>query len=143
MGKSSFTRALADYYYYIRVSLYKRINTMNWKTFLAGMGLFLLGQTLAWYQTNGQFISTWIKEHPILVAAIGGIPVGYSYILGTTYLVQAFDGAVWPSRLLGFSMGILAFTTLTLIHLNEAITFKTSVILMLALIIILLQVLWK
>ena len=116
---------------------------MNWKTFLAGMGLFLLGQILAWYQTNGQFISTWIKEHPILVAAIGGIPVGYSYILGTTYLVQAFDGAVWPSRLLGFSMGILAFTTLTLIHLNETITFKTSVILMLALIIILLQVLWK
>jgi hypothetical protein len=31
---------------------------MNWKLFLAGMGLFLLGQTLAWYQTNGQFIST-------------------------------------------------------------------------------------
>ena len=78
---------------------------MNWKLFISGMLLFLLGQTLAWYQTNGQFISTWIKEHPILVAAIGGIPVGYSYILGTTYLVQAFDGAVWPSRLLGFSMG--------------------------------------
>ena len=116
---------------------------MNWKTFLAGMGLFLLGQTLAWYQTNGQFISTWIKEHPILVAAIGGIPVGYSYILGTTYLVQAFDGAVWPSRLLGFSMGILAFTTLTLIHLGETITLKTSVVLALAIIIILIQVLWK
>ena len=63
---------------------------MNWKLFISGMLLFLLGQTLAWYQTNGQFISTWIKEHPILVAAIGGIPVGYSYILGTTYLVQAF-----------------------------------------------------
>ena len=116
---------------------------MNYKTFLAGMLLFLLGQTLAWYQTNGQFISTWIKEHPILVAAIGGIPVGYSYILGTTYLVQAFDGAVWPSRLLGFSMGILAFTTLTLIHLGEAINLKTSIILMLALSIILIQVLWK
>jgi len=116
---------------------------MNWKTFLAGMGLFLLGQTLAWYQTNGQFISQWIKEHPILVAAIGGIPVGYSYILGTTYLVEAFGGAVWPSRLLGFSMGILAFTTLTLIHLGEAITLKTSVVLMLAVLIILIQVLWK
>ena len=116
---------------------------MNYKTFLAGMLLFLLGQTLAWYQTNGQFISTWIKEHPILVAAIGGIPVGYSYILGTTYLVQAFDGAVWPSRLLGFSMGILAFTTLTLIHMGEAITLKTSIVHMLALSIILIQVLWK
>ena len=116
---------------------------MNWKLFLSGMGLFLLGQTLAWYQTNGQFLSTWVKEHPILIAAIGGIPVGYSYILGTTYLVQAFNGEVWPSRLLGFSMGILAFTTLTLIHLGEAITLKTSVVLMLAVVIILIQVLWK
>ena len=116
---------------------------MNYKALFIGLGLFLLGQVLAWYQTNGQFISTWIKEHPILVAAIGGIPVGYSYILGTTYLVQAFDGAVWPSRLLGFSMGILAFTTLTLIHLGEAITLKTSVVLILALTIILIQVLWK
>jgi hypothetical protein len=116
---------------------------MNWKLFTSGMLLFLLGQTLAWYQTNGQFISQWIKDHPILVAAIGGIPVGYSYILGTTYLVQAFDGAVWPSRLLGFSMGILAFTTLTLIHLGESINLKTSVILMLAIVIILIQVLWK
>ena len=116
---------------------------MNWKLFLSGMGLFLLGQTLAWYQTNGQFISQWIKDHPILVAAIGGIPVGYSYILGTTYLVQAFGGEVWPSRLLGFSMGILAFTTLTLIHLGEGINLKTSIILMLAMLIILIQVLWK
>ena len=116
---------------------------MNWKLFTSGMLLFLLAQILAWYQTNGQFISTWIKEHPILVAAIGGVPVGYSYILGTTYLVAAFDGAVWPSRLLGFSMGILAFTTLTLIHLGESITLKTSIVLMLALTIILIQVLWK
>ena len=92
---------------------------MNWKLFLGGMGLFLLGQTLAWYQTNGQFLSTWVKEHPILIAAIGGIPVGYSYILGTTYLVQA------------------------LIHLNETVTLKTGIILMLAVIIVLLQVLWK
>ena len=116
---------------------------INWKLFLGGMGLFLLGQTLAWYQTNGQFLSTWIKEHPILVAAIGGIPVGYSYILGTTYLVQAFNGEIWPSRLLGFSMGILAFTTLTLIHLGEGINLKTSVILMLAVLIISIQILWK
>jgi hypothetical protein len=116
---------------------------MNTRALLAGLGLFLLGQILAWYQTNGQFISVWIKEHPLLTALIGGVPVGYSYILATQYTVAAFDGAVWPSRLLGFAMGILAFTTLTLIHLGEAITLKTSVVLILALSIILIQVLWK
>ena len=116
---------------------------MNIKALIAGLGLFLLGQVLAWYQTNGQFISTWIKDHPILVAAIGGIPVGYSYILATQYTVTAFGGAIWPSRLLGFAMGIIAFTTLTLIHMNETITLKTGIILMLALSIILIQILWK
>ena len=84
-----------------------------------------------------------LKNIPLLVAAIGGIPVGYSYILATTYVVSAFDGAVWPSRLLGFAMGILAFTILTLIHMNEAITIKTGVVLILALTIILIQVLWR
>lgn len=121
----------------------KQITLINYKLLLGGLGLFLLGQVLAWYQTNGQFISTWIKDHPILVAAIGGVPVGYSYILATTMTVQAFDGAVWPSRLLGFSMGIIAFTILTLIHLNEGLTLKTIVTLCLATLIVLLQVLWK
>jgi len=123
---------------------YKKQNKLiNYKLLLAGLGLFLLGQVLAWYQTNGQFISEWIKEHPILVAAIGGVPVGYSYILATTLTVQAFNGEVWPSRLLGFSMGIMAFTILTLIHLNEGLTLKTIVTLCLATLIVLLQVLWK
>ncbi len=123
---------------------YKKQNRLiNYKLLLAGLGLFLLGQVLAWYQTNGQFISEWVKEHPILVAAIGGVPVGYSYILATTLTVQAFNGEVWPSRLLGFSMGIMAFTILTLIHLNEGLTFKTIVTLCLATLIVLLQVLWK
>ena len=34
---------------------------------LLGAILFFAGQTLAWYQTNGQFISPWIKKHPILM----------------------------------------------------------------------------
>lgn len=116
---------------------------INYKLLLAGLGLFFLGQVLAWYQTNGQFISEWIKEHPILVAAIGGIPVGYSYILATTLTVQAFNGEVWPSRLLGFSMGIMAFTILTLMHLNEGLSLKTIITLCLATSIVLLQILWK
>lgn len=116
---------------------------MNYKSLLIGLGLFLIGQTLAWYQTNGQFISTWIKEHPILVAAIGGIPVGYSYILGTTYIVEAFEGALWPSRLLGFAMGVVAFTLLAYFHMGEQLTTKTGVTLLLASSIVLIQVFWK
>ena len=113
------------------------------KELLIGAGLFLIAQTLAWYQTNGQFISSWVKEHPILVSGLMGIPVGMGYIYGTTYIVQAFGGSLWPARILGFVTGVTAFSVLTFIHLKEGINIKTGIILLLATTIVLLQVFWK
>ena len=116
---------------------------MNWK--LLGLGLFwmLLGQVTAWYQTNGQFISSWLKENTVWAIIIFALPIGYSYIEGTRILVQAFNGVLWPTRLLGFAMGILSFTLLTKFHLGESITLKTGITLLLALVIVLIQVFWK
>ncbi len=116
---------------------------MNWK--LLGLGLFwmLLGQVTAWYQTNGQFISSWLKEHTIWAIIIFAFSIGYSYIEGTKLLVQAFVVVLWPTRLLGFAMGILSFTLLTKFHLDESITLKTGITLALALVIVLIQVFWK
>ncbi len=37
---------------------------MNIKYLLTGITIFTLAQILAWYQTNGQFISEWMKAHP-------------------------------------------------------------------------------
>ena len=116
---------------------------MNFATrFLYGALLFLLGQTLVWYQINGQFLSEWAKKHP-LVMSLFGIPISYVYIYATHHLVIAFDGQLWPQRLIGFSMGMVAFAFLTWFHLNQAITPKTAVTLVLALAIVLIQVLWK
>jgi len=64
---------------------------MNIKELLIGASLYLLGQILVWYQINGQFISTWIKEHPWAMS-LCGIPISYIYIYATYYTVQAFDG---------------------------------------------------
>ena len=116
---------------------------MNFKSLFLGLGLFLIGQIMAWYQTNGQFLNEWMKTHPILVALIGGIPVGYSYILGTTYIVEAFEGQLWPSRLLGFAMGVVAFTFLAYFHMGEVMTTKTATTLLLATSIVLIQVFWR
>jgi len=116
---------------------------MNFATrFLYGALLFLLGQTLVWYQINGQFLSEWCKKHPLIMSLLG-IPVSYVYIYATHHLVIAFDGQLWPQRLIGFSMGMVAFAFLTWFHLNQAITPKTAVTLVLALAIALIQVLWK
>ena len=109
---------------------------------ITGSLLFLLGQVLVWYQINGQFISTWMKEHPLVVSFLG-IPISYVYIYATQYLVEAFDGELWPQRLIGFAMGMLAFAILTFIHLNQAITLKTAVTLALAVAIVVIQIIWK
>lgn len=116
---------------------------MKVKELLIGALLFFLGQILAWYQTNGQFISPWIKNHPILISTLVGIPIGVMYIYGTKYVADYSNGELWPVRIVGFVTGILGFTFLTYIHLNETITLKTAVILLLMTVIVLLQVFWK
>lgn len=115
---------------------------LDFSKLVQGTILFLLGQTMVWYQINGQFISEWMKTHPIVVSFLG-VPISFVYIYATQYLVEAFDGDMWPQRLIGFSMGMIAFAFLTWLHLNQGITLKTGVTLILAITIVLIQILWK
>ena len=114
----------------------------NIQKLISGTLLFLLGQILVWYQVNGQFISDWIKSHP-LVMSLMGVPVSLVYIYATRHLVEAFNGDLWPQRLIGFSMGMFTFAFLTWFHLNQAITLKTAVTLALATAIVVIQIIWK
>ena len=117
---------------------------IDYKKLLIGAGFFLFAQGLSWYQTNGQFINTWMKENPILLSALMGIPVGVGYIFGTENIVAAFGGeSLWASRILGFVTGVFTFSILTYLNLKEGINLKTAVILVLATVIVTLQVFWK
>jgi hypothetical protein len=107
-----------------------------------GTALFLLGQLLVWYQINGQFLSGWVKEHPLAMSCFG-IPISLTYIYATQYLVEAFDGELWPQRLIGFAVGCIVFAFLTWLHLGQAITVKTAVTLALAAAIVVIQIMWK
>ena len=109
---------------------------------ITGTLLFLLGQILVWYQINGQFLSVWVKKNPLIISLLG-IPISYVYIIATDHLVIAFDGELWPQRLIGFSVGMVAFAFLTWFHLDETLTLKTAVTLALAFAIVLIQVFWK
>ena len=114
----------------------------NISKLIQGTLLFLLGQVLVWYQINGQFISDWIKERP-LVMSMMGVPISFIYIYATQYTVEAFNGEIWPQRFIVFSMGMIAFAFLTWLHLNQGITLKTGITLILAIAIVLIQILWK
>ena len=109
---------------------------------IQGTLLYFLGQTLVWYQINGQFLNEWIKSNP-LVMSLFGIPVSFVYIYATQYCVEAFNGELWPQRLIGFAAGCIVFAFLTFIHLNQAITLKTTVTLALAVAIVVIQIVWK
>ena len=114
----------------------------NVSKLITGTLLFLLGQILVWYQINGQFISEWIKDRPMVMSLLG-VPISFIYIYATQYLVEAFNGDLWPQRLIGFSTGMFAFAIFTYIHLNQAITLKTAVTLALATAIVVIQIVWK
>ena len=109
---------------------------------IQGILLYFLGQILVWYQINGQFISEWVKSNP-LVMSLFGFPVSFVYIYATQYCVEAFNGELWPQRLIGFAAGCIVFAFLTFIHLNQAITLKTAVTLALAVAIVVIQIVWK
>ena len=121
---------------------YGNIRVMNIQKLISGTLLFLMGQILVWYQVNGQFLSEWIKQRPFIMSLMG-VPVSFVYIYATQYLVEAFNGDLWPQRLIGFSTGMFAFAILTYIHLNQAITLKTAVTLALATAIVVIQIIWK
>jgi hypothetical protein len=109
---------------------------------IRGTLLYLIASTIVWYQSNGQFMTDWIKQHPLTMSLLG-VPISYVYIYATQYLVEAFNGDLWPQRLIGFSMGMLAFAFLTWVHFQQPITLKTAVTLALAIAIVVIQIVWK
>ena len=108
-----------------------------------GISLFFIGQILIWYQTNGQFKWEWCAKNPFAMALIFSIPISYGFIWGTTYVVEYFDGQLWPGRFIGFGAGIITFTILTNYYMGEGINAKTAISLVLACLLVLVQILWK
>lgn len=100
--------------------------------------LFLIGQSLIWFQTNGQFVWQWVKKNPFIMSLMG-VPIAYIFIYASSYS-QTFFSNLWGGRMLGFSTGIFTFTLLTWFFVGEPLTTKTLLTLILATIIILIQI---
>lgn len=115
---------------------------MSWNL-VYSMLLFLLAQSMAWFQFYGHLKIDFFKKNDWWIVWALAIPVSICFYYATKFGLKAFDGAAWPSRLLGFSMGILAFSGLAYHILEEAFTLKTIICLGLAFVIVSLQVFWK
>ena len=63
--------------------------------------------------------------------------------ISTENIAAAYDGAVWPARLIGFGVGIILFSILTWLILGEKIEIKSAVCVLLAFCILIIQLFWK
>jgi hypothetical protein len=102
----------------------------------------LLAQILTFLQLQGNIKYDWFHKYPILLLSLS-IPISYLYIRSVENLVLFYNGEIWPSRLIGFSLGIIVFAVLSYVLFKEIATLKTIICLLLSIFIILIQILWK
>ena len=104
--------------------------------------LFLFVQILTWFQLNGQFVWPWFKNN-ILLLCLFGLPISWLYIEATRLGFIAFEGVIWPGRLLGFAAGIFTFAICANVFMGEGLSTKTIVSLVLATALVCIQIFWK
>lgn len=101
-----------------------------------------IAQVLTFFQLQGQMKYDWVKNHPILIA-LAGVPISLLFMASVKNFIVAYNGEIWPSRLIGFAVGIITFAFMSYFLFKEPITPKTLVCLGLGTLIILIQIFWK
>ena len=115
---------------------------VNISNLLIGMFFGFLAQVATFYQLQGPLKFEWFKNNYWLTVLMG-IPISMLFMYSVKNLVIAFDGQMWPSRLIGFSIGAIVFSWLSWAVFSEPLTTKTLICLVLALGILLVQLFVK
>jgi len=102
----------------------------------------ITAQVLTFFQLQGQLKYQWMKDHTWAVILMG-IPISFMFMQSVKHFVLAFGGEIWPSRLIGFGIGVIIFTIMSELLFKEPFTLKTGICLFLGTLIILVQLFWK
>ena len=103
--------------------------------------LFFINNVLIWYQLNSQLVWDWAKgTKAIIISCLMGVPISYFFWLATKWGYEGF-GSLWSIRFLGFATSMMTFPIMTWLYLGETITLKTTISILLAIIIMILQLL--
>ena len=104
--------------------------------------LMILGQIGSFLQLQGAIKYGWYEKY-MWVILLSSIPIAYLYIKAVNLFVDGFGGEIWPSRIIGFSLGIIVFTIMSVTLFKEHISLKTGVCLFLSFLTVLIQLFWK
>ena len=113
-----------------------------WLKLLYGSLLGVVGQILTFLQLQGNVKYGWYNKYPLIMLGMS-IPMAWIYIKSVEYFVSAFNGQIWQSRFLGFSIGIFIFAIMSYLLFGEPMTYKTVISIILAVGIIAVQILLK
>jgi multidrug transporter EmrE-like cation transporter len=107
-----------------------------------GILLGVVAQALTFLQLQGQYKYEWVKTNFIWMSLLG-IPISLLFMYSVRHMVAAYDGELWPSRLIGYGIGATVFIIMSRMWFNEPISVKTLICLLLSLSIIFIQLFWK
>lgn len=109
---------------------------------ILGMLVGTLAQVLTFLQLQGRWKYEWMRTHQWAVVLLG-IPISILFMTSVSLMVQHFDGQLWPSRLIGFVIGTIMFTIMSITLFGEPVTMKTAICLVLSFMILMVQLFWK
>ena len=102
----------------------------------------LIAQILTFIQLQGQMKYDFLKNN-LWFTAFLGVPISLLFMFSVRNLVTAYNGEMWPSRLIGFGIGVVTFAIMSHLMFREPINTKTLICLGLGVCIILIQIFWK
>ena len=102
----------------------------------------IVAQILTFLQLQGNIKWGFLQKYPILTL-LSAIPLSYMFLKSVEHIVKSFNGEIWPSRLIGFSIGIIVFALMSYLIFKEPVTLKTVICLILGMVILAIQILWR
>ena len=105
-----------------------------------GIGLFIIGQIMAWFQSNSGIITEENATRAMFIAACFAPITTLAFAYGTKLMYAEMD-SLWSIRFITFGIGYLVFIPLTWYFLGEEMfTMKNGVSFCLALLLLFVQV---
>jgi hypothetical protein len=111
------------------------------RKFIISFILVTIGQIGSWFQLYGHIKFDFMKNKLWLIL-LTSIPLTWIYYQSTKIAIEAFGGQTWPVRFVGFSSGIIVFMFMAY-FIGETFQLKNLICLLLCLMIIGIQILWK
>jgi len=115
---------------------------MQMQRILYGVLFGVIAQVITFLQLQGQMKYSILKNNTWFLVLMG-MPISFLFLMSVKNFILAFNGEIWPSRIIGFGIGVIIFTIMSEILFKEVMTLKTITCLFLSMLIILIQIFWK